>query len=290
MAYDVCLELDAGAILGEGPLWHERGRRLYWIDIIGGNIHIYDPATRIDETHAVGEYVSCVVPTNRGTFLIARKHTICEWSPGRPAKELAFAERQMRKNRFNDGKCDPAGRFWIGSMDMNEVRPDGALYVMAGDYRIRRILDGMTVSNGLDWSPGGNVMYHVDSPTRRVFAYDCDMKEGSVSNKRTAITIPEGEGYPDGITMDSEGTLWVAHWGGSKVSRWDPDGRLLDEIRVPVSRVSSCTFGGRNLDTLYITTAKYGSGKSGGGDETHAGSLFSVVTDVRGRPANRFVE
>ncbi len=274
--------------MGEGPLWDVRQNRLYWLDIVEGKIHRYDPATHKNETFAVGKYVSSVTPTIRGDFLITKGHAIYKWRPEHKMEKVISAEQRMAGNRFNDGKCDPAGRFWVGSMDMKEERQSGSLYRLSADLSIKKMCSGLTVSNGIDWSPGNETMYHVDSPTRRIFAYDFDLDGGTISRKRVAITIPEGNGFPDGITVDCEGNIWVAQWGGSRISRWEPEGRLLEEISVPASQVSSCTFGGRNLDTLYVTTARYGIGRSQVNNEVHAGSLFSIVPGVRGRAANKF--
>ncbi len=290
MTRNVNLELDAGATLAEGPMWHASMKRLYWLDIIGGTIHCYSPEDRIDEVFHAGKYVSSIVPARGGYFLITKKHAVYEWQPGRSLKKVIAVEQDMPRNRFNDGKCDSYGRLWVGSMDMEEKDRCGSLYVLNEGGNIRRVLSGITVSNGIDWSPDNETMYHVDSPTRRVFSYDFDNDSGTVSNQRTAATIPRGQGFPDGITVDVEGMLWVAQWGGSRVSRWEPGGRMLEEIRIPVSRVSSCAFGGKGLDVLYVTTARNVTQASLDWREEHAGSLFSVEVDVRGKPANTFAQ
>jgi sugar lactone lactonase YvrE len=198
-------------------------------------------------------------------------------------------ESNIPENRFNDGKCDPAGRFWAGTMSMNGERATGSLYCLNTDLSVTKKLEGVSISNGIVWSPEKDEMYYIDTPTREIWAFDYDMSTAVISNKRVIATIPEDEGFPDGMTIDSEGMIWVAHWEGWKVSRWNPGtGTKLGEVELPAARVTSCAFGGEKLDDLYITTARTGLKEEEINNQPHAGGLFYVKTGVKGLPAYQF--
>lgn len=199
-------------------------------------------------------------------------------------------EAHLPGTRFNDGKCDPAGRFWAGTMSLGSDPPGaGSLYVMDTDLSVRRALEKVTISNGIVWSLDHSTMYYIDTPTREVSAFDYDIETGAISNRRAAVTIPEGYGSPDGMAIDVEGMLWVAVWGSSEVSRWDPtSGELLQTISVPATQVTACAFGGPDLDQLYITTARIRLDEQALADQPHAGGLFRARPGVRGVEAYEF--
>jgi len=188
--------------------------------------------------------------------------------------------------RYNDGKCDPAGRLWVGSMGMEPPnRYKASLYRLDQDLSITRILDSITVSNGICWSLDKTKMYYIDTPTGKVKVFDYDDQTGGISNGRTAVEIPDGMGGPDGMTIDSEGHLWVCLWGGSCVGCFDPEtGELLKRINIPAKNITSCAFGGKDLQTLFVTSANTGMSPEDAEKYPHAGGLFAVEMDVKGVP------
>ncbi|MDB5084922.1 MAG: hypothetical protein JWN30_1808 [Bacilli bacterium] len=277
------LLLDAKARLGEGPSWHAEQGILLWVDIDGHQVHLFNPKTREDRSIDVGQQVGAVVPCASGGAVMAAKHGFFKLDLVTGETEQIFdPEEHLPANRFNDGKCDPAGRFWAGTM-LNRNHSVGALYCMDKDWSVIKVLDQIQISNGLDWSPDHQTMYYIDSPTRQVLAFDYDLSSGQISGKRTVIHMPDGHGEPDGMTVDAEGMLWIAEWNGYKVGRWNPaSGELLDVVNVPVAKVSSCIFGGDRLDELYITTASVDLSAEDRVSQPLAGGLFIVKPGVQG--------
>ena len=202
---------------------------------------------------------------------------------------IADPETHLPGNRFNDGKCDAAGRLWAGTMGIEPKSASGHLYSLHPDLTVHRHLDNLTISNGLAWSLDHQTMYFIDSPTQQVVAFDFNLEMGTLSNQRVVIEIPKEAGLPDGMTIDSDGKLWIALWGGSQVAQWDPvSGQCLRQIPVPASQVASCAFGGPNLDVLYITTARIGLSPTDLATQPQAGGLFKTQPGVRGVPAYEF--
>jgi sugar lactone lactonase YvrE len=290
MIIEAKLELDAKATLGEGPCWDSRRQSLYWVDIEDSKLHRYDPAKREDRAFSVGQPVGAVVVRESGGVLLALQQGFYEFDPDTEALEqLSNPEPNLPENRFNDGKVDPAGRFWAGTMAIREAPHCGNLYCMDTDLTVRRKIEGVSISNGLAWSPDEHVMYYVDSPTRVVAAYDYDKASGEIANRRVVIQIPDGMGYPDGMSIDEEGMLWIALWDGAMVGRWNPvNGELLGKIPLPVSRPTSCVFGGEDLDELYITSARSRLDEKSLAAQPHAGGIFKCRPGVRGGPAWNF--
>ena len=293
MATTVELLLDTKAELGEGPIWHAASQRLYWVNIMAGDVHVYDPATNTDRFITVGQPVGTVVPRRSGGVMLAVRHGFAslDLDSGAVAM-LADADTDRPENRFNDGKCDPAGRFWAGSM-LNGAGekdpPHGSLYSLDANHQVRRRLGDVRISNGLAWSPDKRTMYFVDSPDHRVDAFDYDDATGEISHRRTAVAIDREYGMPDGMTIDAEGMLWVAGWGGGQVSRWNPaTGQFLETIHVPASQSSACAFGGPNLDLLYITSARTGLDAATLAREPRAGGLFVARPGAKGLEAFEF--
>jgi len=200
-------------------------------------------------------------------------------------------EEDVPNNRLNDGKVCPGGRFYAGSIDVPDAQKEKAgFYVLDIDHKVRKLLDKVTISNGLIWSHDNKTMYYIDSPLRRIDEFDYDIKTGDISNRRVLIAIPPGDDVPDGMTIDVDGNLWVAHWGGSKITQWNPKTKeLLRTIPVPASRVTAMSFGGPNLEDLYITSARVGLSDEALAKEPLAGSLFVVKPGVRGVPANEYL-
>jgi sugar lactone lactonase YvrE len=275
---DVELVVDAKATVGEGAVWHARSRRLFWVDIHRRQVHVHDPAGEIDRVVDVGQMVGAVAPRHSGGLILAAEHGFAslDLETGQLAS-IADPERNQSRNRFNDGKCDPAGRFWAGTMSMDAVPHAGSLYCLDADHGVRHVLAGVTCSNGIAWSLDASTMYYIDTPTQRVDAFDYDVRMGQLTNRRAAVVVPEELGKPDGMTIDAWGFIWVALWQGRCLTRWDPRTGTLDQtVAIPAINVSSCAFGGENLDDLYVTTARFGMTGGQLAEYPHAGGLFRI--------------
>ncbi len=271
------LILDAKAKLGEGPSWDAATQTLYWIDIL--NKRLYAGTELLAELDA---YPGCAAPCRNGHLIVGTRFDILDFDPStKRSTVLATLNSEPANNRVNDGKCDPAGRFLLGTMDMdNERDPTGSLYSFDG--AVRPLLNGLIISNGIAWSPDLKTMYHTDTPTRLVKAYDYDVETGTLARPRGVIEVPAELGWPDGMTSDREGNLWIAMWGGAKVTRWSPQGRLIGQVAVPALNTSSCVFGGKNLDELYVTSARKGMTEAQLAEYPLTGGLFRVATNTRG--------
>ena len=283
--------LNARAELGEGPVWDAASGILYWVDLFAGVVHSYRPISGLTGSVEVGEIIGCVVPRQSGGLLAATPSGIHHLDPATGAKTRVSAiEADRPETHFNDGKVDPAGRFWFGSIAVDRTTDVvGDLYSLETDLTVTHRLHGVDNTNGMDWSPDGRTMYYIDSLTRQVTAYDYDAASGAIANPRPIVTLPEGTGVPDGMTVSVDGSLWVAHWGGARVTRWHPDtGSLLQTIAVPANLTTSCAFAGPAMDDLYITTARYQEPIAALAAQPLAGGLFRYRTDTRGRPAAVF--
>lgn len=280
--------VPANAELGEGPLWDARSGRLAWVDILGRRVHLTDTRTGDTESIEVPLDVGAIAPRAAGGFVAALRDGFWVVGDG-PARRIATIPEARPGLRFNDGKCDPAGRFWAGTMAYDETDGVASLYRLDPDGTVVRTLDGVTVSNGLAWSDDGATMYYIDSPTRRIDAFSYAPATGEIAERRTVVEIAAGAGTPDGLTIDANGGLWVALWGGSAVHRY-LDGRLDRVISLPVSRPTSCAFGGPGLDELYVTSAWKGLSAADRQAEPLAGALFRLRPGVRGVAPSVFQE
>jgi sugar lactone lactonase YvrE len=276
----------AGAELGEGPVWDERSGRIAWVDILGRRIHLTDPLTGATESIEVPLDVGAIAPRAKGGFVAALQDGFWVVGDG-PARRISSVPEARSGLRFNDGKCDPAGRFWAGTMAYDQAAGAAALYRLGAEGRPTRVIDGVTISNGLDWSSDGTTMYYIDSPLQRIDAFDFEPASGEIADRRVAIQIPREAGTPDGLTLDAEGGIWVALWGGGAVHRY-LDGRLERVIKLPVSRPTSCAFGGAELDELYVTSASEGLSDSDRRAQPLAGALFRISAGIRGVPARAY--
>ncbi|HYD80130.1 MAG TPA: SMP-30/gluconolactonase/LRE family protein [Paucimonas sp.] len=281
---------DARAALGEGPVWSAREQALYWVDILGRQLHQYRPAG--DERHSwsFDEEISSVAERRETDGLIATlRYGFAFFDLATSALErLVEPESHLPGNRFNDGKCDREGRYWAGSVEFGCREPVGSLYRLTPDLHCERMDTGYAVTNGPTWSADWKTMYFNDSHLGHVYAFDFDPGAGTIANKRLFLEFGAEDGSPDGMTTDAEGCLWIAHWGPGKVTRRDPQGRLMRTIALPCSHVTSCAFGGSDLKTLYITSARVGLDENRLAQQPLAGSLFAIDLDVAGVPANRF--
>ena len=278
------LLLDAKVLLGEGPAWDESAQLLYWVDIEGGAVHVYDPSSGVDRRIEVGQMVGCVAPRRAGGLVLALQQGFCFLNPETGAlRPVLDPEPGLPENRFNDGKCDSRGRFWAGTTRLSHDQPSGSLYCLDTDLTCHRRVADVQISNGLAWSSDDRTLYFIDSPTNRVDAFDFEVDSGELSNRRTVIEMTAGTGTPDGMTIDEEGMLWIALWDGWRVTRWDPrSGQLIGEIPLPVARPTSCVFGGPNLDQLYITSASTRLPAAALANQPLAGGLFHCEPGVRG--------
>ncbi len=284
------LVLDARASLAEGAVWDADRQILYWVDIEAGVVHTFDPATGRDRGIAVGERVGCVAPRAAGGLVVAIHRGFATLDPGPGTVVLrAVPEPHPPDVRFNDGRVDPAGRLWAGTMQL-DCRPGAAaLYRLDHDWRLHRMVDGVTISNGIAWTRDSRRMYYIDTPTRAVAVFDYEGATGAISNRRLVVEVPAEMGSPDGMTIDAEECLWIAQWNGGCVGRWDPrTGRLLARHELPARRVTSCAFGGPRLDELYVTTARVGLDEGTLATEPHAGGIFRLRPGVVGVPGVAF--
>lgn len=265
-------------LLGEGPVWDASRKTILWVDILQAEIHQFSPEKKEHKVFKTNAMVGAIALRESGGLVAALKNGFAFIDPEKGVTEpVADPEKNLPNNRFNDGKCDAAGRFWAGTMSIAGTPDEGNLYTLEPDLSVSVKLQHVACSNGLAWGQDGNILYYIDTPTRQVVAFDYDLADGNISNKRVVITIPAEEGFPDGMTIDTEGMLWIAMWDGWQVCRYNPvNGRLLDSISLPVSRVTSCTFGGDNLQDLYITSAKTGLSEIELRDQPHAGCLFVI--------------
>ena len=271
------LILDAKATLGEGPAWDSKTQTLYWLDILEKRIY---SGTRI--LAELDDLICCLAPRKNGNLILGVRLGFADLNPDSVQLTFLAALDEPPTNRLNDGKCDPAGRFLAGTMDMNEKDPNGALYSFDGK-QATRLLDGITISNGLAWSVDHKTFYYIDTPTREVKAFDYDLATGQIANPRMAIYVPESLGWPDGMTSDTDGNLWIAIWGGAQVTKWNPNtGKLLEQISVPALHTSSCVFGGKDMNELYVTSARVGMSEADLKKYPLSGGLFKVVTKVEG--------
>lgn len=277
------LLFDAKATLGEGPAWDEKTQTLYWVDILEKRIYAgTEPLAQLDD------FIGCLAPRKNGNLILGKRASFVDFDPASSRQTVLASLSESATNRVNDGKCDPAGRFIVGTMDMNEKDPAGSVYSFDGKSA-RALFGGVTISNGMAWSPDHKMFYYIDTPTREVKAFDYDLSAGDLACSRIAFRVPESLGWPDGMTSDVEGNLWIALWGGARVTRWNPNtGRLLEQISVPALQPSSCVFGGRNRNELFVTSARKGMSAADLQTYPLSGGLFRVETKVEGMPTFEF--
>jgi sugar lactone lactonase YvrE len=286
---EVDVAVDAGAELGEGPVWDQGAARLIWVDILGNVVHRFDPATGKDVTLDVGRRVGAAALREQGGLVLAVEDGFALVDRGWTGVELvAPVGADDPAIRFNDGKADPDGRFWAGTLAYDGSVGAASLYRLGPDRRVEEILSAVTISNGLAWSSDRRTMYFIDSPTQGVDAFDYHPESGSIENRRRVIDLPEADGMPDGMTIDAEGCLWVALWGGWSVRRYRTDGRLDRVVELPTAHVTSCTFGGPDLQDLYVTSARDGLTEDDVARQRYAGAVFRCATGVAGTLPDRF--
>ncbi len=272
------------AFVGEGPVWDPRIGKLVWVDIPNGLVFTTDPADGATDSRDLGRATGIVLPRAAGGYVAAMQDGFYTLSEDGRSELIAPVEAGNPSTRLNDGEIDPQGRFWAGTMGWHAEPGAGSLYRLGAEGTVTRMVDDVTISNGLGWSPDGTTMYYVDTVTLRVDMFDFDPVSGDIANRREFVTIRHGGGRPDGLTVDSEGAVWVATWPGYGVHRYLPDGTLDAVIPLPVSNVSSIELGGPDLRDAFITTAWELLSDEQHAAQPLAGSLFHTSVEVPGRP------
>ncbi len=286
---DVVCVVDAKAELGEGALWDERQGVLYWVNILAGEIHRYDPRSGGDAILKVQGAVGSLALRENGGIVAAldRAFVFIDVATGR-IEPVAEVEPDRPENRMNDGKPDRQGRFWAGSMHNPHNRQAGALYRLDPDRTVTRMVERVTVSNALAWSPDSRTMYYGDSMAQTVWAWSFDPDSGAIRDRRVFLDPQAIGGNPDGATVDAEGFYWLTVPGAWRLNRYDPQGRLDRSIRLPVSNPTCCAFGGARLETLYVTSATFMAKPEHLVDQPLAGALLALEPGVRGTAEARF--
>jgi sugar lactone lactonase YvrE len=276
-------------VLSEGPRWHAERGELLWVDILGRTLHRgrpgLDGSLESVDTITLDRHVGAVAPAAGGGYVLAAGPGFLYVDDAGAVHELAQPAAGRSDVRMNDGACDAQGRFWAGTMAYDESPGAGTLYRLELDGSCTTVLSGLTISNGIGWSPDGATMFLADSGTSRVDAFDFDASSGDISRRRTIVAIQEPGVAPDGLTVDEDGGIWVALWGGGAVRRYRPDGTLLTVVPLPVDRPTSCVFGGPDRSTLFVTTARHGLDDEALSRQPHAGRVFRIEgLGVRGAP------
>lgn len=284
---DCILKIDAQ--LGEGPLWSPEKSLLYWVDIQEKKLHLFDPKKKQDRFFKLPQLVTTVALRKKGCLLTFPKQIVLFNEETETFEVIHEVEKDAPLTRFNDGKCDRLGRFWGGTINTKVPTNSGNLY-RASKQEIAKAATDITFSNGLCWSPDNKTFFHVETFKRTIFAYDFDLPSGQLKNKRVFATIASDDGMPDGMTIDDQGGIWCAIYGGSKVIRFDKLGALSEVIQLPVPHVTCVTFGGDRYDTLFITTAQENLSKAELEKYPLSGSLFAIKLNYRGIPETPFAE
>lgn len=285
----VACVVNCGNILGECPVWDVAEQALYWVDIEGRKLQRRHPASGDLRDWVFEERVCALALRERGGLILALASGFAFFDPETGAIErLAAPEAHLPTNRLNEAKCDRRGRFWAGTMDDRLASRSGALYRVDADLSWRRMEEEIGVSNSIAWSPDDRTFYFADTMQRLIFAYDFDADAGAIANRRVFADCANAPGAPDGSTVDTEGYLWNAQWDGWRLVRYAPDGRIDRIIALPVQKPTSCMFGGRDLSTLYVTSAIWDLKGQELEAQPYAGGLLALDVGVRGLPEPRF--
>jgi sugar lactone lactonase YvrE len=254
-----------------------------------GRVHRFDPVSGLSEVCDVGQPVGAAAPAADGSLVVATPEGFArlDVESGR-LTPIATVETNIPGNRMNDGACDPAGRFWAGTMAIDERPGAGSLYRLDPDGRVTPMVSGVTISNGLAWSADARRMFYVDSPTQRIDVFDFDLDTGAIENRRPFASIPVEDGIPDGLTIDVDDGIWVALWGGGRLHRYTRDGVLDRVVRLPVTYPTRCAFGGPGLDELFVTSAWMAMTQDERAAQPHAGGIYRLRPGIRGRRATPF--
>ena len=288
---------DCNDNLGEGPIWSNDQQTLYWLDVPMPSklFKLHLPTNKLD-SFEMPEMISAMAVRSNGDMLVASHHGINNYNfQEKKLTKILDIEPDKPQNRCNDGAADSKGRFWVGTMqnnltpeatDIEIVENSGSLYCINQDLSFKKLEDNIGISNTIVWSPDSKKFYFTDTLTGIINSYDCNIEEGTISNKK--FFAKHERGFPDGSIVDSDGFLWSCRWGGSCVIRFDPNGKVDDIIELPVQNITSCTFGGKDLKTLFITTARYGISQEQMKQQPLSGGLFAINLNIQGMPDNNF--
>ena len=286
---DVVVAANTEDVLGEVPVWDADAGCLWWTDVFRPAIHRFDGLSGKVESWTPPDKVQSYALREKGGLVIAGRKGFALYDPESDAYKPLYDPRgEDDGTMLNDGRADRQGRFWAGTMDKMLKQPSGHLYRLDADGTSHAEADGITLSNGIAFSPDGGTLYCADSMPKKIFAFDLDAETGALANKRVFANTATLSGIPDGATVDAEGHLWSARFDGSRVLRHAPDGSVVQEIELPVSRVTSCALGGPDLKTLYITSAFFRLTDEQRAEQPLAGALFAVEVDVPGVVESRY--
>lgn len=277
----------AQCMLGEGPIWHERKKKCFWVDIDGGKLFSYDFDNQLSQSWSFPQKVTMVIESTGDHLILALDTSIVRFTPETEKLEtILVLEQGVASHRCNDGASDCRGRLWAGTMHRQHLHEAGSLYCIDTDYSIHKKVEKVSISNGLLWSLDNKRMYYIDSPTQKIQSYLFDEITGAIVFEKIVVDVPIEMGTPDGMTIDEAGMLWVAQWNGFGVYRWNPQtGELLDKIELPVPQVSSCVFAGTALNKLVITTARENMDDAIFKQYPQSGNVFVASPNVKGVPA-----
>lgn len=278
------LEYETKSLLGEGAFWNYKTQELYWVDIEGKQLNIYNPTTKNNRSISMPSLIGTVVPYKENEAVVALVDGIYKVNLlTEEVTLLSDVEFNMPENRFNDGKCDPNGNLWVGSMHFKQSRPNASVYKVNEQGETIKMIDSVTISNGIVWTKDTKTMYYIDTPSANIMAYDFNPETNTISNGRVAVKVSKEDGYPDGMAIDENDMLWVGMWNGNAIAHFNPKtGELIDKIKVPAHNVTSCAFGGKNLDILYITTSSLDMSEEEQKAYPLAGSIFKAKPGVKG--------
>jgi sugar lactone lactonase YvrE len=278
----------AGCELGEGPVWSVEEQRLLFVDIKGGVQYSWAASEGVRSRRRFDGLVGFAIPRRAGGLVAGVDHRLELIDPDGTARTIAEVETEFPDNRFNDAKCDPAGRLWAGTMSMSREPGVAALYRLEPGGELEPLVEGLTISNGLGWSPDAGTMYLIDSTTQRIDRFDFDPERGRPSNRRSFVEIDPGDGLPDGLAVDADGGVWVALFGGAEVRRYDAAAALDLRLPLPTSNCTCPAFGGPDLRDLFVTTAKHRLDPAELAEQPLAGALFRARSPQAGLSLNRF--
>jgi D-xylonolactonase len=280
---------EARAELGESAIWVNDEQALYFVDGLAGRLLRYSESEGAGEVYRHDGVIGFIAERAGGGFVAGMDNKLYTLDPVLGvATEVGFPEPELPHNQFNDGKVDPRGSLWAGTLDRDCERPVGSLYHIAKDFRWRAVDRGYLCTNGPAFSPDGRVLYHSDSMRRTIYQFELDLDGGEITNRRVFVQIDESTGLPDGMTVDCDGRLWVAHFGGARVTAYTPSGTVDRVLKVPAPNVTTCAFGGTNGSTLFISTSRTWMTDAQLAESPLAGSLFACEGLVSGIPAFAF--
>lgn len=282
------VEYAAEAVLGEGPVWDAITQQLYWIDIKSKTVFRYDPVSAKQQSWELNQMVGCIAVKDGENIVCALQDRIINLNTITGAEQvLSPIEPDLPENRSNDGKADAEGRFWVGTLHIPGDSGKASLYRLNRDLSLAQMVKDLGMSNGLGWSRDNKMMYLIDTTEKSLLQFDFDLSAGTLTNKKVLLDLKDEEGSPDGMCVDEPGNIWIAFYGGKRVTCYNPStGEKIAEVSVPAVNVTCCTFGGKELDILYITTARDGVSDEDLESYPDTGSLFSVKPGVKGRRTN----